>query len=897
MKKRRLQKTLRQLAGHLVIDTQKQQRNFELLTKALAETALPADKSFVIQSDFSIGKADLFFDETIPEQRIDALDKLAGKIVESEEEPRYRLFVREVPIREPLLHASVPQWAAGARVGRSIGPFHHKDGRQFWFDFYPVVKLVALYIQGVAEPVLLFRIRRQEPKLSQGPVPIGYSKTYSLGKGSTWINARFLAPSAPIGTYVGLTIDGGQVVLSTSPAEENGKVTVTANTTISVQLDLDQAEVTDADEKSPHGVDARDLELDLPDHLAFHFSGQGRTVDEVGDAAWELYGQELEFSWDSQAQTTYDPQLQRVVFPFTASEQTLRIRRRQSQIHSLSGAAEIVRSAWALPVAAVDITQPTEASGTGAMLVQTDEGLVDEWQGLEGGGLHFAHPAFLVSPGLILLADLTNGNPHARQTLELWQDELNEFGSTVELTFPLPALFFYAANANGVELFMTFANAEFKIDRPVKVNCEPPVVRSLHSLLVVAVTPAGNLIYLFDDNLIQDAALLSNQDPAIPEPMALALTNALFRVTQANGCLLFGSLTDDLSKVENGFLFLTFGLYAYLPTLPDPYAANLGVLRRQTRGRESVPGTTAAAGFLSTANITAWLVCRLRWQAVAQDDADDEVVVSFHFAPLTNQFGGISLQDSDDDASDEESVSSSDSSSPLSSEARLADQGGAITITRLNSEISNAIAAHNRNAATAPAGIFVQTTGSRPTSAASTDHAKPLPNYEDIWDTGTRRHRQNIFALLDVSTNADLFGVSFNLYGGRNKVITTHVPVATSGVPFPIRVKGMDVISQGHNVKAFTVPQISWEPVINLSQPQLTPGDPPAGFNYYPNDGGPMQILNNSEDTVALAPLPLTDFLVGNFVENPDTFAALTVMTLPFGLKALVLLQDQYSHT
>ncbi len=87
MKKRRLEKTLRQLAGHLVIETREQQRDFELLYKTLAETALPDDKSFVIESDFSIGKADFFFDETIPKQRFEALDKLAGSIVGREEEP------------------------------------------------------------------------------------------------------------------------------------------------------------------------------------------------------------------------------------------------------------------------------------------------------------------------------------------------------------------------------------------------------------------------------------------------------------------------------------------------------------------------------------------------------------------------------------------------------------------------------------------------------------------------------------------------------------------------------------------------------------------------------------------------------------------------------------------
>ena len=867
MKKGRLKKTLHRLAGHLLIESEEQQGRFESLTEALAEADLPEERADLILSDFSIDKADLFFDERIPKRRVEALDRLADRIADGSEEPRYRVFAREVPLREPLLHGSVPPWAAGARASRSIGPFAHQDGRRLWFDFYPVLKLVALYIQGVAEPVLLFTVRRDRPRGRKRPMPVRDARTYSLGKGSIWINARFLAPNAPTGTYVGLTIERGRIGLSSNPVSQDGKLTVSADTTISVELDLDQAEVTDTDEQSPHGADARYLELELPGRLSFHFSGQGRTIDEVGDAAWKLYGQELGFTWKSQEQTTYDGLLKRVVFPFAASGDAFEIREERSQAHTLSGGAKILRSAWALPVAAIDVSQPTEASGTGAMMVQAEDGLADEWQGLEGGGLKLAQPVFLVSPGMIFVADLTGGNPHARQRLELWQDGLNAFGTTVDLAFQLPALFFYASGANGIELLMTVANAEFRIDRPVQVNGEPPEVRSLRSLLVVAVTPDGNLIYLFDDNLIQDAALLGQEDPAIPEPMALALSNALFKVTQANGCLLFGTLSDDFSAVESGFLFLTFGLYAYLPTLPDPYAANLGVLRRQIRGRAGAWDPVAGAGFLAGAGIMAWLVARVRWQPGAEEGADDEVEVSFHFAPLADQFAGISLEDGED------------------GEAAGEDN-----------EIGNVLAVHNLGLASGTAGdeTSASAMSSRIEAAVVAEKYPPLPDYEATWDQLTQLYRRNLFALLDVSTRADLFGVSFDFRGRATHGRITHLPVATTGSPFPIQVEGVDVTSQGYNVKAFTVPQISWEPVLNLSQPHLT-GDPPQGPNYYPNDGGPLQILNNSGETVALAPLPLAEHLVGGFDRDPDAFAAYAFMTLPYGLKALALLKDTYT--
>jgi hypothetical protein len=886
MKKRHVQETLRRLAGHLVVETDEQRRNVDVLYKALGDADVPDDERRATHSDFSIGKADFFFDDTIPKRRLEELDTLARKIEVREEEPRSLVFVREVPIRESLLHASVPSWAAGARVDQSVGPFVNKDGRRFWFDFYPVAKLTALYVQGISEPALLYKEdpRRREAGDASGRARAGIE--YRLGKGSVWINARFLTTGAPAGSYVGLTIDGGRIAVSATPSTQNGRLTVPANATVSVQLELAQAPVTNADHASPYGADARDLQLDLPRSFAFHFSALGHAIDGVGDARWELYGQELQFARRANDAATYDPLLQRVLVPFAPSEGEVRIRSARSEFHILGGTAEIVRSAWALPIAAIDITQPPEAQGTGAILVQTNQGLFDAWPKLQGGPLNFAHPAFLVSPGSILLADFTNGNPHARQSFQLWRDESNEFGSSVELTFPFPALFVYASDASGVELFTTFANANFRVDRPVKVNGEPPSVRSLHSLLMVAVSSAGRLLYLFDDNLLQDASKTGNN--TVPQAIALALTNALFKVTQPNGALLFGSLSKDYAKVENGFLFFTFGLFAYLPTLPDPYAANLGVLRRQVRGREFV---RAASSAVATSATNAWLVCRVRWQPPAADAGTDGVEVSFHFAPLSNQFGGISLEEQESQADSATNVASPAAPSGASNRAGTSQRVTA-PISRLTTQISNAIAVRNVNVDATSVASFQAPPETRAAVAAST-HREPLPYYEGRWDEATSRLRHNIFALLDVSTNADLYGVSFNWLAGRDQLVRTHVPAATGGSAFPVQVDGMDVVSQGRNLKVFTVPMISWEPLINLSQPAV-PGDPPPGLNYYPNDGGPTQILNNGDDTVTLAPLPLTDYLVDRFEQDDQDFVACALMTLPFGLKALALLQDPY---
>ncbi|MBE9140809.1 hypothetical protein IQ254_27025, partial [Nodosilinea sp. LEGE 07088] len=332
--------------------------------------------------------------------------------------------------------------------------------------------------------------------------------------------------------------------------------------------------------------------------------------------------------------------------------------------------------------------------------------------------------------------------------------------------------------------------------------------------------------------------------------------------------------------------------------LPDPYAANLGRLQAQIRGQGSADTPNASRfGGLQTAAITAWLVCRVRWQAPAAEGLNP-VAVSFHFAPLNNQFGGISFGDADavEPAPDIAPESPADSLS-------RPDRDIAPLALDLNSPISGAIAAHNlsvsqsspQNSPQNSPQRFSQAAGAIPTAAADRQR-EPLPDYEGQWNEVTGRLQQHLFALLDVSTNADLYGISFNVFASRGQVVTTHVPVADNAFTRPIQVENMAVVSPGQNVRVFTVPQISWEPVLNLTPPAVT-GDPPGFHNYYPNSGGPMQIFNTGGDTVALAPLPLTDYLLRNFEDDTANFLALALLTLPFGLKALAVLQNRYTLT
>jgi hypothetical protein len=837
-----LHDVLGKVTGHLVAATPQQEKELGNLYRSLSRSVPVDDIRQLKGSRFAFEDSDLFSDIDIPQQRLERLRATAERISTETGEPEFRVFIREVPVRSTQLVASVPLWAGGAAVDHTIGPFTNKDGRQFWFDFFRIEKLVALYVQGNAQPVLLFKIKTGVQFMGVHlPLAAEILPTYRLEAGSVWINSQLLAQNSPHGDFTGLTIKSGLIILSAQPQLINGKLTISPGTKVSVDLQLHQQSVEGADPNSPYGKDARNAEIQLPSSFMFHFTALNSTITTIGGARWRVFGHRASFEWNSTQTGTYDGLLHRVLIPFSPSTKTFKVTDNQSTFHTLAGKMPITGSYWALSSAPINVSNPSPAAGTGAMLVIGKEGLTAEWSGLQGGAIYLNKPYIMVSPGRIAISDLTGGNVVSHQKFDMWKDEQNQFGTTVLIRYLSSGPFYYNTLASGVELLMTLVHADVRADRPVAVKGEAPEIRSKNSLLILAVTSANRLIYLFDDNILFDILDLSKLPPTIPKPISLALHNAVFKVTPVNGCLLLGLLSDDLTKIYQGSLFLTFGVLAYLPTLPDPYAANINRLKFQFRGSSDTPITGAAIGNL---NIRFWLVCRVMWEP--DDSEEDKVTVSFHFAPLQFQFQ--LLQPADMQSLDFSSLFAVSDDKP---------QG------YLDKE--------------------------------DTSVRKPLPDYDNIWNDVTGRLRDDSFVLLDVSTNADLFGISFgSFFDRRMTMVTTHVPVGTTG--FPLQVHGMDVVSQGMNVKAFTVPQISWEPVVNLTKPDLpNGGDPPLGFNYYPNDGGPTRILNNSPEHIALAPIPLTDFLVESYAEKKD-FAALSIFTLPFGMRALALLQKEYIY-
>lgn len=484
------------LSGHFDTASPQDQRAVEQLQQQLVRILGHDDLSSVRHQFFSIDGSDLFFSEAIPSPQRARLSQLVESVeLIGDRAPELRVFVRNVPVRSTLIPGSTPAWAAGASVAQTLGPFTGVDGRPYWFDFFRITRLVALYVQESSEPALLFNAEVT-------PSLVANARTaHKLVPDSIWINAKLLASNAPPGLFAGLKIRRGTLTLSAPLTQIGGKWTLAATTRASVALELDSMASPATDDESAYGVDARRVNVQLPRRFAFHFTGNVSAIDEIGeDISRHVYGQTTSFQWSSRRAPEYDPTLKHVLIPLDCRERRVEIAECQSPIITFAGAADIEKSAWALPVAELDINRTSPAAGIGGLATRSGKGLTTQWQGLQGGAIWLTNPWLLCDPGRISVTELQAGNVFCTQDYALWKDDANPYGATVELRYGASFPFYYTSFANGNEAYLALADARSMLDRPVAVTGSPLNVRSRNSAVLVSASKTARLLSLYDDN-------------------------------------------------------------------------------------------------------------------------------------------------------------------------------------------------------------------------------------------------------------------------------------------------------------------------------------------------------------------------------------------------------------
>ncbi|MEI6847185.1 MAG: hypothetical protein WCK32_03970 [Chlorobiaceae bacterium] len=856
MPEKTLSMLLASLTGQIQTNNTQEEKALEQVQEKLASALLQQDPETIRNQSFIFEQSDLFASSNVEKKRIEKIDAIAARC-KSQSPGNLQVFLRTLPIRTTQQQGGTPAAAAGARVTTS-GPFKESSGQELYFDVVRTEKLIPLYINGWAEPAILFKASFVEPAfILANALPVELTRTYVIVPDSVWINARVFDPAADSAYFCGLRVKGGILTLDSDPEIINGQLTVSALTTVHAALQLEQSTSFTSDPTSPYGADAREAEFTLPESFQFSFKGSTKQILEVRSSSWSVYGHKAVFNYNGDQNSFLLPFFSRLFIPVECDTPLFKVATCDSPFCTFAGEAVIQKSWWSIPAAKIDIATPPEADGNGALIIGCGPGLDVAPINLQNKHISLPSPFIIGEPGRIGVTEFKSDGAGALQTFELWQDDVNRFGTTMEWHLLKEALFLYNTVAGGDEMVAGITNCEMLVDRPVKVDGTAVTVKTKNSGYVLSAGKTKRQVTIIDNNVLSD-----NSKPGkIPsvKPYALAMHNALFTVTPPNSVMLFGECSDDFSVVKKGKLYLGFGMFSYLPTLPDPYAANLGVLRKQFE-----MGNQRTVAAVSSGNkgsiVWLWLIGLVQWEGKIKEN--DSVGVSFHFAPLQAAFPVEKIS----------SQTNTESVAPQTDFAQVAVESPFRKVYAQTRSSQNQ-----------------ETPAIRSVQANISLESQAIATFNLLKDD---------FALVDVSSKANQMGVAFSFQNNLGRQFDIKIQDEANASVFPIQMRGLDVITKGLFAHAFTVPQIAWEPVFNLTPPQIKPGDPvgapydpPAGFNYYQNDGLPTRIGNLSSESVTLSPIPLSKYLVETYRNKKDgkTYA---IFNLPFGMVTAAILNN-----
>lgn len=906
MTQAQLSAMLESMTGHLKASDAAQEKQLQQVRKIVAS-------SLVTQRVEDTGAEQLFYKANLYDRHligkdtlknIDTISARAFGNIQPEAAVSENVFVRSVPVLNAAVAGSKPDWAAGVAPAESFGPFLNNEGREIWIDVYKIEKLVTIYLG--AQPVLLFKTTlrgwRGIPSITQ------LLTSYKISPGSVWIHARLFSASAPAGHFVGVQVKGGALNLSIKPTLQNNNITINAATRVDVSLQLVQHEDAHAQESSSYGKDARDAKYFLPETWTFSLQGNKATITEVAPATCSMYGQDIAFNFTPAANLATSYVNGALLVPWKADTDRLTIGSNKSPWTTLSESAGIQKSFWALPTAALNVSNPVAVSGNGMVMLQCDDGLRLRWTGLQYEDIRLLKPSILGKPGDLSIIDLESNGLGASHHFELWTDTQNPHGTTADTELLQKAPLILTVNSNAAELVSTFCSATILADRPVKVDGTPFAIGSPSTNLLLSAGKNGRRVLLMEDNALPATT------PGIAAPAiklhSIALENALFTVSPVKTFILIGECDDAMVNVQRGNLITAFTLYSYLPTLPDPYVARLG-FRRGNR--------TGSAG---AAALNSLLICFITF---APSGDTDDVKVNFYF-------GGADLPNLWELPAAEKPVAKpiktgrtatlkrKTAITPLTKKATVrsaifGNLGSSVKLATehflpeiTNAKIPDAVTALPQPEWNTP---LLDGFKKNPQEIYQPEElVKMGKNLEDIWDAGVGT-RDDFFSLLDVSSNANQMGVSFGaawqiIRTGRVRGREGEEQQVNYNTAFPLMVEGMQVKMPSHRVRAFTLPLMAWEPEMNLTPPDRDDPDDPsspkllmdpeAGPLYYANDGGPARIWNNNTAPVPLAPIPVTNALIEDFKSQPGNYT-LATFTLPFGLKAVSYISKHFVET
>lgn len=671
----------------------------------------------------------------------------------------YQVVRREMPLSAIAMPGTETLLGSLASPEKTMGPFKADDGRLYWFDFYKYEKLVKIYIAGDSRPLMLVPVKT-------GILNARPSMQFNLAKGSVWIRADLFNIKAGTGTYTGLKISGGKLLLNQNQILSADKMTLPLTTSFSLELELDNSFT--ASGTGAVGIDARIADLKLPAQVAFNYTNKKWTVLRLGACSWQLYGDQKRFDWIPNSQNTFSADLNRVLIKLKSDVPNFTVNHCKSDFFKLQGTAPSASAAWCLAVAELDIDKPFVIKNNGGIALACNMGLQAIWKGAGNGSdlVTLNRPVLLAEPGLISIREQLADFRLLEEQYTLWNRKGDiPVQTKAKLSFLHKKKLEYNSAEEGAENISVLADVQFEIDKPIRADGIAVAPATLDSIYVKYITETDSQMMVWD----QDMAAENKAE----KPYQFAIRNAYFITTPPAMVMLSGSF-DEQNLLKTGNLTILYGLLDLIPTLPHPYTSRTLKKERNTGVYRDV------ATYNRSAKCTLASVCK--W------DHDNGLggLVNVDFKLMYSQLAGLPLFGGSSD-----------------------DNSGSPGVLGAYGHL------------TSPESI----------------------TYSEKYRNGDER-RQDIFSLLDLSTNYDLLGISMS-FDQRTAFTERYASVQAGNQSEVVTVDRMQLRAPMALLNGFTLPHISWEPLINLSKP-LVSADPPEGLIGF-KDNGPATIFTQND--------------------------------------------------
>lgn len=805
----------------------KMQEAFKILAKTLAENS--SCKSIYTLNTES--KLDLCADESaLSNMDIESrqeMEKIITNAISSATGPfapwdAKRIFRRTVPFLTATGPSSEPSWAKGQRIVTILGPFEDCYGRTVWFDIYRSARHVSV----IRQPI----VGNKNTTIILLPflgTQLAGNSEYAIPAGSIWILSSLLASKAPKESYSGIRVTGGTMRLSSPALVADGQLIISPKSTVILELTLDL--------QSPGrflpgpGGDARDSKCSLPKKVIFEFAYRGGRLKDGSGSEIQVYGNSFKFSFSKrsprdESNGIYEPLLNRVLLPMSFASEEI-------GFPGIFKAQEQIK---------IDRPKSDLLSTRGSAKV-----LSCAW----ALPVAIAPPEYLgdaIGAGAIALV-MDRGINAGWLSLA---GGLIRLGRTTLLSEPgLIELVAGGASNSGASLGWQLWKDGSSMSKKSRMDLQFTSAFPLHYICrsgLEALELKGMIDARLDRPVKADRTRMRLHGEngiitlwrdldgfqikvvsgikAESTDFSIALTNALFKVRSPLGIKMQASMPAP-NEIRAGSLFLPMDIFMFTPMLRDPYVSN--ILAAEAKDGNANAMTAANEPISRLLACTKWLngndTCLLL-QLISKYYHMDAGTIE---APATK---GLAIEAHFNGETD-------------------TDHG------REKPDLERA-EAEDKNAEI---------------------------NLQDIFERGAGGKLENFF-MLDVSSNVGQIGVGFGRSYGSIEV--GNFKSMSSSLAIPFSIKGMDLVASEGILRIFMLPQIQWEPVINV---------PSKNVGYFPektgsmDDGGPAIIGANSATLVPIAPDRLLEQIITEFKQKKTDAASL--FTLPFGIKVVALFQ------